>query len=86
MSIRYSYAQIQPQSQQTVSKSQILKSSRSPMSPAKPNCRPEDAVSRDLRVFGGVPEDQYELSDLRGPMLDVVLGLFNGIDYNDEKL
>lgn len=42
----------------------------------------EDAKSRDIRIFGGL-ENELESTDLRGPMLDVVLGLFNGIDYDD---
>ena len=45
-------------------------------------CTQEDSISRDLRIFGGL-EDETQGSDLRGPMLDVVLGLFNGIDYDD---
>ncbi len=42
----------------------------------------EDAVSRERRIFGGVDGDS-EATDLRGRMLDVVLGLFDGIDYDD---
>jgi hypothetical protein len=42
----------------------------------------EDALSRDLRIFGGV-EDEGSETDLRAQMLDVVLGLFDGLDYDD---
>ena len=44
--------------------------------------RREDSFSRDIRIFGGV-EDEQSATDLRGPMLDVVLGLFDGLDYDD---
>ncbi|KXT18561.1 hypothetical protein AC579_2294 [Pseudocercospora musae] len=45
--------------------------------------RQESATSRDRRMFGGDDDDTKSAMDLRGPMLDVVLGLFNGIDYDD---
>ncbi|EME85561.1 uncharacterized protein MYCFIDRAFT_171467 [Pseudocercospora fijiensis CIRAD86] len=45
--------------------------------------RKESATSRDRRMFGGEDDDTKSAMDLRGPMLDVVLGLFNGIDYDD---
>jgi hypothetical protein len=83
MSVRYSYV---PPFAQPKQFSRRPKSDEFayPTSTADSDCRREDAYSRDLRVFGGLPEDQHELSDLRGPMLDVVLGLFDGIDYDDE--
>lgn len=34
-------------------------------------------------MFGGVDDDTESALELRGPMLDVVLGLFNGVDYDD---
>lgn len=45
----------------------------------------EDARTRDLRIFGGLPaEDEAGMEvDLRGRMLDVVLGLFDAVDYDD---
>lgn len=46
----------------------------------------ESADSRDRRIFGGVDEDTESAKDLCGPMLDVVLGLFNGVDYDDAAL
>lgn len=46
----------------------------------------ESANSRDRRIFGGVDEDTESAKNLCGPMLDVVLGLFNGIDYDDAAL
>ena len=45
--------------------------------------RLESDNSRDRRIFGGDDDDSQSARDLRGPMLDVVLGLFNGIDYDD---
>lgn len=43
----------------------------------------ESAESRDRRIFGGDDDETQSAMELRGPMLDVVLGLFNGIDYDD---
>ena len=45
----------------------------------------EDNESRDRRFFGGTTDDDEDddAPDLRGAMLDVVLGLFDGIDYED---
>lgn len=43
----------------------------------------EDAHSRDIRIFGGLEDEEFESEDLRGPMLDVVLGLWNSTDYDD---
>jgi len=43
---------------------------------------PESAAARDRRIFGGL-DGEDESADLRGAMMDVVLGLFNGIDYDD---
>ena len=43
----------------------------------------ESAEARDRSWFGGVDEDSQSARDLRGPMLDVVLALFNGVDYDD---
>lgn len=45
--------------------------------------RQESAMSRDRRLFGGEDDDTASAMELRGPMLDVVLGLFNAIDYDD---
>ena len=42
----------------------------------------EDARLRDVRIFGG-DENEIDATDLKGPMLDVVLGLFDGLDYDD---
>ena len=42
----------------------------------------EDARARDMRIFGGWG-DEPELDELKKPMLDVVLGLFDGLDYDD---
>jgi hypothetical protein len=49
---------------------------------------PETPRSRTRRVFGGVDlsdddgSDDEESTELCGPMLDVVLGLFGGVDYD----
>lgn len=43
---------------------------------------PETPLSRTRRVFGGAEDESAELC---GPMLDVVLGLFGGIDYDDDE-
>lgn len=43
----------------------------------------ESAKSRDRRIFGGDGDETQSALELRGPMLDIVLGLFNGIDYDD---
>ena len=45
--------------------------------------RQESAASRDRRIFGGVEDDSESAKELCGPMLDVVLGLFSGVDYDD---
>lgn len=45
--------------------------------------RQESAASRDRRIFGGVEDDLESAKELCGPMLDVVLGLFNGVDFDD---
>lgn len=42
----------------------------------------EDAATRNVRVFGG-SESEAGSSELCGPMLDVVLGLFGSIDYDE---
>jgi len=49
----------------------------------------ETPRSRTRRVFGGVEssdgedgDDDEESTELCGPMLDVVLGLFGGVDYD----
>ena len=74
MSVRHSYAQqTSPSLARTISNNRRFSEAES-----------ENAFTRDLRVFGGVLEDEIESSDLRGPMLDVVLGLFDGIDYDDD--
>jgi hypothetical protein len=50
---------------------------------------PETPRSRTRRVFGGVDSSDdedgdidVESTELCGPMLDVVLGLFGGVDYD----
>lgn len=78
MSVRYSYAS--PRSRSDQSSSDTDSSTCSSQSLA----REEDPLSRDLRIFGGGMEDEAGATDLRGPMLDVVLGLFDGLDYDDE--
>lgn len=46
---------------------------------------PETIQSRTRRVFGGVEaSDDDESTELCAPMLDVVLALFGGIDYDDD--
>lgn len=42
----------------------------------------EDDVKRNMRVFGGSTDEAGSM-ELCGPMLDVVLGLFGGVDYED---
>lgn len=42
----------------------------------------ESAGARDRRIFGDADQQGDEL-DLRGPMLDVVLSLFDGLDYDE---
>ena len=85
MSVRYSYAPPIPQVEQIPRRIPHSDSTQKATTPKASGCIPEDAISRDLWVFGGLPDDQFESSDLRGRMLDVVLGLFDGIDYDDEK-
>lgn len=46
---------------------------------------PETLQSRTRRVFGGVEaSDDEESTELCAPMLDVVLALFGGIDYDED--
>jgi hypothetical protein len=46
---------------------------------------PETLQSRTRRVFGGIESvDEDDLAELCAPMLDVVLSLFGGIDYDDD--
>nr|POF23949.1 protein atp12, mitochondrial [Quercus suber] len=47
--------------------------------------QPESALALDRRIFGDSDEDDdsNQMNDLRGAMLDIVLGLFNGVDYDD---
>jgi hypothetical protein len=75
MSIRYSYAPSRPSFSRSTSYTTTSSKSMS-------RYREEDAQSRDRRIFGGV-EGEQESTDLRGQMLDVVLGLFDGVDYDD---
>jgi hypothetical protein len=42
-----------------------------------------DGDDLDRRVFGGLPEDSQSAQDLRGPMLGVVLSLFDNVDFID---
>ena len=83
MSVRYSYVQSLPSQRTTLRRRPSLYSRLSTSSCSTSTRSREDNKSRDLRIFGGL-EDDSESSDLRGPMLDVVLGLFNGVDYDDE--
>jgi hypothetical protein len=43
---------------------------------------PLESAKRDCRFFGGL-EGEEDTMNLRARMLDVVLGLFNGLDYDD---
>jgi hypothetical protein len=46
---------------------------------------PESPQSRTRRVFGGIESlDEDDEAELCAPMLDVVLSLFGGIDYDDD--
>jgi hypothetical protein len=46
---------------------------------------PETPQSRTRRVFGGIESlDEDDEAELCAPMLDVVLSLFGGIDYDDD--
>ena len=45
----------------------------------------ESSAARERRIFGGSEDDDVGF-DLRGPMLDVVLGLFSNVDYDDSAL
>lgn len=80
MSIRYSY----------IPATRLSYPSVVPSCPSKQNAWSEDAATRDIRIFGGSAEDGDDESeqevDLRGRMLDVVLGLFDGIDYDDVNM
>ncbi|KAF1819784.1 uncharacterized protein K489DRAFT_383355 [Dissoconium aciculare CBS 342.82] len=42
-----------------------------------------DRDTLDRQMFGGVDEDSQSAQELRGPMLDVVLSLFNNVDFID---
>jgi len=72
-----------------------LQTSRCSANPApinRINIIPETPRSRTRRVFGGVDssdddrddgdDDDNESMELCGPMLDIVLGLFGGVDYD----
>jgi hypothetical protein len=49
------------------------------------NLSPETLQSRTRRVFGGIESlDEDDEAELCAPMLDVVLSLFGGIDYDDD--
>lgn len=43
----------------------------------------EDLTERDMRIFGG-SRGESGGDELKAPMLDVVLGLFDGLDYDDD--
>lgn len=47
----------------------------------------ESAAARERRIFGGEngETESEEEADLKGPMLDVVLGLFDGLDYDETR-
>lgn len=47
--------------------------------------RAEDACARERRIFGSC-EGGSGGDELKKGMLDVVLGLFDGLDYDDEGL
>ena len=83
MSVRYSYAQAQPLPQHSLPRTSDFTSGWNSKPYSRSARKQEDAVSRDLRIFGGLEGEPELSSDLRGPMLDVVLGLFNGMDYDD---
>lgn len=83
MSIRYSYA---------------LPTPGFPSWPSEPSFlrRREDAFARERRIFGGGFDDDGGDGDdddgrddndvaMKRGMLDVVLGLFDGLDYEDEE-
>ncbi|KAK5163448.1 uncharacterized protein LTR77_010630 [Saxophila tyrrhenica] len=62
---------------------QISKAERSTCTHSNP-FKKEDPSTRDLRIFGGTEDERNaNATDLRGAMLDVVLGLFDGVDYDD---
>jgi hypothetical protein len=52
---------------------------------------PETPRSRTRRVFGGIEspdeddDEDEESTELCGPMLDIVLGLFGGVDYGYDE-
>lgn len=43
-------------------------------------------MARELRIFGGTELAQAGDDDLIMPMLDVVLNLFGGVDYDDPEI
>lgn len=52
----------------------------------------EGVFEREMRIFGGDGRDGHGdgdgdgegTEDLRAPMLEVVFGLFDGLDYDDD--
>ena len=48
-------------------------------------CGGETMAARERRIFGGEEGEVEDGTDLKGQMLDVVLGLFNGMDYDDVR-
>ena len=48
----------------------------------------EGPREREMRIFGGIcggeEEEEGGEEELKAPMLDVVLGLFDGLDYDDD--
>ena len=81
-SIRYSYVPTLPLSKPPLSRMPSSSCGGSRSTSTSIQSSQEDSKSRDIRIFGGL-ENEADATDLRGPMLDVVLGLFNGIDYDD---
>ena len=81
-SIRYSYVPTSQLSKPPLSRMPSSSCGGSRSTSTSCQSSQEDSKSRDIRIFGGL-ENEADATDLRGPMLDVVLGLFNGIDYDD---
>lgn len=94
MSIRYSYAgetalrlQMMMPATTSVSRKQWHLAARQQSAATCPcsSGRREGLWERDRRIFGGGEGGSEEEEDgLKAPMLDVVLGLFDGLDYDDD--
>lgn len=79
-SIQYIYPPI-PTSSKPV-QSYAVRQALSSSAISSPRTSRESATARERRIFGGLDDETGE-EDLRGPMLDVVLGLLGGLDYDD---